>query len=64
MRLIIVKSVKDEEEQQDERVNLPHGTKVLKGLLCHRLTQTGFFAQTHTSNQCLILKNSGSMDPA
>ena len=30
MRLSIVKSAKNEEEQQDDRGNLPHGKKVLK----------------------------------
>ena len=30
MRLRIVKSVNNEEEQQDDRGNIPHGTKVLK----------------------------------
>ena len=30
MRIRIVKSDKNEEEQQDYRDNLPHGTKVLK----------------------------------
>ena len=30
MRLSIVNSAKNEEEQQDDRDNLPHGTKVLK----------------------------------
>ena len=33
MRLRIVKSAKDEEGQQDERDNLPHGTKLLKELV-------------------------------
>ena len=33
MRLRIVKSVKNEEEQQDDRDNLPHGTKVLKEIV-------------------------------
>ena len=32
-RLRIVKSAKNEEEQQDDRDNLPHGTKVLKELV-------------------------------
>ena len=33
MRLRIVKYAKNEEEQQEDRDNLPHGTKVLKELL-------------------------------
>ena len=33
MRLRIVKSAKNEEEQQDDRDNLPHGTKFLKELV-------------------------------
>ena len=33
MRLRILKSAKNEEEQQDDRKNLPHGTKVLKKLV-------------------------------
>ena len=33
MRLGIVKSVKNEEEQQDDRDNIPHGAKVLKELV-------------------------------
>ena len=33
MRLRIVKSAKNEEEQKDDEDNLPHGTKVLKELV-------------------------------
>ena len=33
MRLRIVKFVKNEEDQQDDRDNLPHGTKLLKELV-------------------------------
>ena len=33
MRLRIVKYAKNEEEYKDDRDNLPHGTKVLKGLV-------------------------------
>ena len=33
MRLRVVKSVKNEEEQKDDRYNLPHGKKFLKELL-------------------------------
>ena len=33
MWLRILKCAKNEEEQQDDRDNLPHGTKVLKGLV-------------------------------
>ena len=33
MRLRIVKSAKNEEERQDERDNIPHGTKVMKELV-------------------------------
>ena len=33
MWLRIVNSAKNEEDQQDDRDNLPHGTKVLKELL-------------------------------
>ena len=33
MQLRIVKSENNEEEQQDDRDNLPHGTKVLKEIL-------------------------------
>ena len=33
MQLRIVKSLKNEEDQQDDRDNLPHGTKVLKELV-------------------------------
>ena len=33
MRLSILKSAKNEEEQQDYRDNLAHGTKVLKELV-------------------------------
>ena len=32
IRIRIVKSARNEEEQQDYRYNLPHGTKVLKEL--------------------------------
>ena len=30
---IIVKSARNEEEQEDDKENIPHGTKVLKGLV-------------------------------
>ena len=33
MRLRIVKSAKNKEEQQDDRDNLPHGTKVLREIV-------------------------------
>ena len=33
MRLRIFKSAKNEEEQQDDRKNIPHGTKVMKELV-------------------------------
>ena len=33
MRLRIVKYAKNEEEYKDDRDNLPHGTKVMKGLV-------------------------------
>ena len=33
MRLRIVKAAKNEEERQDERDNIPHGTKVMKELV-------------------------------
>ena len=33
MRIRIVKSANNEEEQQDDEGNLTHGTKVLKGLV-------------------------------
>ena len=33
MRIRIVKSTKNEEDQQDDRYNLPHGTKVLKKIV-------------------------------
>ena len=33
MRLGILKSVNNEEEQQDDRYNIPHGAKVLKELV-------------------------------
>ena len=33
MRLRIVESEENEEEQQDDKYNLPHGTKVMKELL-------------------------------
>ena len=33
MRIRIVKSAKNEEDQKDDRDNLPHGTKVLKELV-------------------------------
>ena len=33
MRLRIVKSARNEEENQDEEYNLPHGTKVLNELV-------------------------------
>ena len=33
IRLRIVKYAKNEEDQQDDRENLPHGTKVMKELV-------------------------------
>ena len=33
MQLKIVKSAGNEEEREDDEVNLPHGTKFLKGLV-------------------------------
>ena len=33
MKIRIVKSVKNEEEHQDDRDNLPHGTKFLKEIV-------------------------------
>ena len=33
MQLSILKSAKNEEEQQDDEYNLPHGTKLLKLLV-------------------------------
>ena len=41
MRLRIVKYAKNEEDQKDDRENLPYGTKVLKELVMPWITRTG-----------------------
>ena len=38
--------------------------KCWRNLWFHELKWTGLFSQTHTSHQCLLLKNCGSMDSA
>ena len=47
LRLGIVKSAMNEEEQEDDEDNLFHGTKVLKELVLTWTNKTGQFAQTN-----------------